>query len=304
MAETGSTQGSSIRVLFASAVGDVAVIAPFIKVDALRSLLDVIPENVRVRCVTRWLPREVAAGVSDPEILDVLEERGDFNLSLVDRLHAKLYISGDKCLVGSSNVTFAGMGEGGGDSNIEVLVETVVDDPSIVATLREISQAERPATRAMARAARRLADNLPAEAKTPVDADAPWFPGSRRPEYAFHFYSRPPNGYVGTADGLLLADLARSNVQPGLDEDEFRSTIRSLLSAIPIADVILKSNQDRTFTRADAQSYLESIPGDQFSVTDLWNAFVNWMAYFFPDLVMKQEISEIALRRAQIMVDR
>ena len=304
MAETDRTQGSRIRGLLAGAVGVVSVIAPFIKVDALRSLLDVIPENVRVRCVTRWLPREVAAGVSDPEILDVLEERGNFDLSLVDRLHAKLYISGDKCLVGSSNVTFAGMGEGGDDSNIEVLVETAVDDPSIGATLREISQAERPATRSMARAARRLADSLPAEKKTPVDDDAHWFPGSRRPEFAFHFYSQPPSGYVGTADRLLLADLARSNVQPGLGEDEFRSTIRSLLSAIPIAGVILKSKQDRTFTRADAQSYLEGIAGDRFSATDLWNAFVNWMAYFFPDLVMKQEISEIALRRAQIMVDR
>lgn len=304
MADTGSTQGRSIRVLFASAVEVVEVIAPFIKVDALRSLLDVIPESVLVRCVTRWLPREVAAGVSDPEILEVLEERGNFSLSLVERLHAKLYISGDKCLVGSSNVTFAGMGEGGDDSNIEILVETAVDDPSIVATLREISQAERPASRSMAHAVRRLADNLPAETKAAVEADMSWFPGSRRPEYAFHFYSRPPEGYVGTADGLLLADLGRSNIQPGLGEDEFRSAVRSLLSKIPIADVILRSKQDRTFTRADAQSHLESIAGDQFSVNDLWNAFVNWMAHFFPDLLMKQEISEIGLRRAQIVTDR
>ena len=234
----------------------------------------------------------------------MLEKRGNFNLSLVGRLHAKLYISGNRCLVGSSNVTFAGMGEGREDSNIEILVETVVDDPSVVATLREISQAERPATRSIALAARRLADSLPAGTKAAVEADAPWFPGSRRPEYAFHFYSRPPTGYVGTADGLLLADLARSNVQPGLSEDEFSSTIRSLLSAIPIADVILRSREDWTFTRADAQSYLESIVGGQFSVNDLWNAFVNWMAHFFPDLLMKQEISEIGLRRAQIVTDR
>lgn len=304
MAETDSTQGSRIRGLLTSAVGVVAVIAPFIKVNALRSLLDVIPDSVRVRCVTRWLPREVAAGVSDPEILDVLEKRGNFNLSLVGRLHAKLYISGGRCLVGSSNVTFAGMGEGGDDSNIEVLVETAVDDPSVVATLREILQAERPATRSMAHAVRRLADNLPAETKAAVEADTSWFPCSRRPEYAFHFYSRPPTGYVGTADALLLADLARSNIQPGLGEDEFRSAIRSLLSKISIADVILKSNQDRTFTRADTQSHLESIAGDQFSINDLWNAFVNWMAHFFPDLLMKQEISEIGLRRAQIVTDR
>ena len=30
-------------------------------------------------------------------------------------------------------------------------------------------------------------------------------------------------------------------------------------------------------------------------------AFVNWMAYFFPNRVMKQEIAEIALRRARLL---
>ena len=78
-----------------------------------RSLLDVIPTATHLHCVTRWLPQEVAAGVSDPEILDMLEERGNFTLSLVDRLHAKLYIAGERCLAGSANVTLAGLGEGG-----------------------------------------------------------------------------------------------------------------------------------------------------------------------------------------------
>ena len=66
MASNEDTQGHRIRVLFESAADGVAVIAPFIKVDALRSLLDVVPPTVSLRCVTRWLPREVAAGVSDP----------------------------------------------------------------------------------------------------------------------------------------------------------------------------------------------------------------------------------------------
>ena len=58
--------------------------------------------------MTRWLPREIAAGVSDPEILDVLEERGNFTLTLVDNLHAKIYVADENCLVGSSNVTLSG----------------------------------------------------------------------------------------------------------------------------------------------------------------------------------------------------
>ena len=297
----GDTQGARIRALFENAGGEIAVIAPFIKVDALRSLLQVIPVGPHLRCVSRWLPREIAAGVSDPEILDLLETRGNFSLSLVDRLHAKLYIAGDRCLAGSANVTLAGLGEGGDGSNIEVLVETTIDESGIAATLEAISRAERPATRIMAQMARRLADSLASSTASTVARNAPWFPGSRRPEHAYRIYAQPPSGFVGAADHVLLVDLASSNLPPGLEEREFQAAIRSLLAAIPLAEALLAASEDTTLTRADANSWLETIAGEDFSTNDLWIAFVNWMAYFFSDRVMKQEIAEIALRRARLL---
>lgn len=301
MAVGGDSQGDRIRSLFEDATGEVSIIAPFIKIDALSSLLGVIPSDTHLRCVTRWLPREIAAGVSDPEILDILEKRGNFRLLLVDRLHAKLYIAGDRCLTGSSNVTLAGLGEKENYSNIEILVEVAVNDPSIVTTLDEISQAERLATRSMAQAARRLADSLSASAASQASLEAPWFPCSRRPEYAYQFYKNPPGGYTSTADRILLVDMANANLQPGLGEDVFKTAIRSLLAAIPTAKNLLNSTEDMILTRADAYSYLETIASDDFSANDLWLAFVNWMAHFFSDQVMKQEIAEIALRRARLL---
>ena len=303
MTWASSTQGARIRDLFGSASNMVAIIAPFIRVDALETLLTVIPAGVTVRCVTRWRPREVAAGISDPEILDVLEKRGNFRISLVDRLHAKIFIAGNKCLVGSSNVTFAGFGERGEASNIEVLVETDADDPSVLATLNEISQTERPATREMAHAARRLAENLLNSGLTSSNPDAFWFPSSQRPQDAYLFHFQPPDGYLKATDKILMVDLARSNVPPGLTEEEFRAAIRSLLMMIPIADNLLSSTEDLVLTRAEAISYLETIAGQKFSTNDLWVAFVAWMAHFFPDEVMKQEISEVGLRRAQLLKD-
>ena len=300
VSDSTTTHGDRIRALFEGSVNSATVVAPFIKVNALRSLLDVIRSDTHLRCVTRWLPREIAVGVSDPEIFDMLEQRGNFSLSLVDRLHAKLYIADDRCLAGSANVTLAGLGDGG-DNNIEVLVEATIVDPGIAATLKEIAQAERPATKETAETARRLANSLSTSATSTVNLEAIWFPGSRRPEHAYRFYVQPPSGYVRASDRLLLSDVASSNLQPGLDQNEFQTAIRSLLTAIPIAAPILKSTKDTTITRADAHTYLEIIAGDKFSTSDLWLAFVNWMVYFFPERVMKQEISEIALRGARLL---
>jgi len=297
--EAGQTHGDRIRALFSGAHSEVTIIAPFIKVGALISLLEVVPPETRLRCVTRWLPREVAAGVSDPEILDVLEERGRFTLTLVDSLHAKLYIAGDDCLAGSSNVTLPGLGEAS-DGNIEVLVATTIQDPGVASTLGDIAEAERPATRTVAEATRTLANSLAQPVAEP-DNEKPWFPHSRRPEHAFRLYSRPPTGFLVEADRILLSDVAGSNVALGLEEKEFQAEIRTLLATIPLAEALLDATEDVTLTRADANSHLELLAGGDFSTNDLWLAFVNWMAYFFPDQVMKQQIAEVALRRARLL---
>ena len=300
MTPTDQTHGDRIRALFRDAEEGVAIIAPFIKVGALTSLLEVVPPTSHLRCVTRWLPREVAAGVSDPEILDILEERGNFTLTLVDHLHAKLYVSGQECLVGSANVTGAGLGEATDQANIEVLIAATVDDPGVALTLAEVSQVERPASRVLAEAARRLGDSL-LSLNNIGNAEDIWFPRSRRPERAYLLYSQLPDSYLVRADQLLLHDLAASNLPPGLDEETFQAQIRSLLSLIALAGALLDSTVDVTLTRADALSHLNLLTTGEFTTNDLWVAFVNWMAHFFPDKVMKQEISEVALRSARLL---
>ena len=86
-----------------------------------------------------------------------------------------------------------------------------------------------------------------------------------------------------------------------LEEKGFRTEIRALLATIPLVGALLDATEDVTLTRADAHSHLELLAAGDFSTNDLWLAFVNWMAYFFPDVVMKQQIAEVALRRAQLL---
>ena len=298
MTNAERTQGERIRTLFRQA-SHATIIAPFIKTDALRSLLDVIPARVPIRCVTRWLPAEVAAGVSDPEVLDLLEERGAYQLLLAERLHAKLYIADTLCLAGSANVTLSGLGETKDAGNIEILVDTALDDPAVAAALRSIENDAIPATRAMADAVRRLAEVLPETPSLP--RNAAWHPVSRHPEQAYRLYSDPPSGFLSAANRTLLADIARSNISPGLDERGFRETIREFLRAIPIAATFLNSTEDEFLTRADVSPYLETLITVHYGSQDLWAAFVHWMSYYYDDVVMRQEISEIALRRAQLL---
>lgn len=301
ISERASTQGKRIRLLFEHVEDDVTIIAPFIKMDALRSLLNVIPVSSHLRCVTRWIPREVAQGISDVQVFDALAERGNATVSLVDNLHAKMYIAGDRCLVGSANLTLAGLGERGEHSNIEVLVETDTQDLGILSTLDQIALVERIATREIAESARLLAESLSGMVTLKNQRTLPWFPGSRTPEQAFRVYSIPQTGFVSMAERILRRDVALSDIQPGLDDSQFRDAIRELLYTIPIAQKILDSADDTFLTVADAYPGLQGMIGDQFSAEDLWQSFVKWMAWFFPEKVMIQERTELTLRRAQIV---
>jgi len=301
MSDKASTQGERIRLLFERVEDEVAIVAPFIKLDALRSLLNVIPVSSHVRCVTRWIPREVAQGISDVQVFDALIERGNATVSLVDNLHAKMYIAGTRCLVGSANLTLAGLGERGEHSNIEVLVETDTHDLGIVSTLDQIALAERIVTREIAESARLLAESISGTVTSKDRGELPWFPGSRTPDQAFRVYSIPQKGFVSMAERILRSDVALSDIQPGLDHIQFRDAIRELLYAIPIAQKFLDSGDDSFLTLSDAYPGLEGVIGDQFSAEDRWQALVRWMACFFPEKVMIQERTELTLRRARIL---
>ena len=293
------SHGKQIRKLFSEAKGSVVIISPFIKVRALCSLLDVVSPDVHIRCVTRWLPEEVASGVSDPAIIYDLQERGNYALTLADNIHAKVYIADDRCLAGSANTTNRGLGDVD-DSNIEVLLETTVDHPEVISVLAKIAKAEKVASAELAEKIMALATSMP-QPGTEYTITEFWFPRSNRPENAFLFYSGSTGTHLSEVDKILICDLEKANVPQGLSEREFVFEIRSLLSEIPLADALLDVTTDITLTRADVHPQISQLTTEEFSANDLWRSFVNWMVYFFPDKVMRQEISEVALRRARLI---
>lgn len=107
--------------------GDLRVICPFIKYDALNRLLASNPKPVRV--ITRFNLRDFAAGVSDIAALRRLLDCGAAVRGIIG-LHAKMYLFGSKrTIVTSANLTKAAL-----DQNQEFGV--VSDQPEIVAACR------------------------------------------------------------------------------------------------------------------------------------------------------------------------
>src|SRR3546814_20286660 len=88
--------GDALLALLSSATEPVFLIAPFIKQDAMARLLGAIPDDIAVTCVTRWRPDEIAAGVSDLEVFDLIRARASGTLLLQPHLHAKLNRTGSQ----------------------------------------------------------------------------------------------------------------------------------------------------------------------------------------------------------------
>lgn len=292
-------QGSRIRNLFKGSRGDISIISPFIKKRALCSLLEVIPSGVYVRCVTRWIPEEIASGISDPDIIDVLENRGDYKLTLVDNLHAKLYIAENICLVGSANVTLQGLGDLD-SGNIEILVETSISDPGVRDTLSNISRVEKIATLETADKMVALASSLPPHDLN-FGGEGFWFPYSTKPEKAYDLYMHPTDVYIAETDRILLWDIERARIPYGLSVEKFKFEVCNLLEEIPLTRGLLDAKFDMIINKAEAYPYLSPLITEEYTIDDLWRSFVRWMVFFFPDKVMLQEISELGLRRARLI---
>ncbi|MDS0223456.1 phospholipase D family protein [Haloarcula sp. S1AR25-5A] len=110
-----------IEEYFSSESGDIRYIfSPFIQRDTIARVL---PEkSVDTIVITRWQRDDLRSGVSDPDVYKFCEEHG-YVLKINPYLHAKVY-SWDlnKAIVGSANLTDAGMGIGQ-ETNIEILTD-------------------------------------------------------------------------------------------------------------------------------------------------------------------------------------
>lgn len=245
--------------------GRVILVAPFVKREVLAATLSAAPTTVEnIECITRWVPEEVAAGVSDPEIIELTEEDKRLRIALCPTLHAKLYLTGERCLIGSANLTGKATGRAA-SPNIEVLVEAPSAHPEIVRVLTEIEARAVEATPHMAALVKSQAELLREQHPTPSDqpreaAHRSWYPVTRRPDALYPYYCGRAQ-FGRSVEAAIVRDLALLGVPAGLSETEFSDLIESRLREIPALQTLVAGDR---LTNVELQQALQ----EQIGMTD------------------------------------
>ncbi len=284
-----------VCALLAGAKTSVVIVAPFIKAATLRHLFEVIPHHVPASVFTRWRVDEVAAGVSDPKIVDLAESRDRTQVWLCDVLHAKLYmVDGTRALLGSANVTAAGLGLAR-RPNLELLHAAeppVATGALFVAELRALS---RPATRTEAEAVMAAADEL--NAKTLTDSASPsdaqdasadvarnWFPQFRSPDRLYSL-ANDHEWILGAAVGdAALVDLLALGIDASKGEAAFDDAVRERLRGAPVVialDRLLAEPQRFGALTEWLRSHLPEASREERQAAG--QTLIRWLTYFEPE---------------------
>ena len=266
----------------AVAVGEteVVLVAPYIKSDALRRVLGLIPRDARLVCVSRWRATDLLAGVSDVDCRRMITERdGEFRLHA--SLHAKYYRFGSVILIGSANLTGAGLGLTR-NHNLEVLCQPGLDfngsafERAVLDESRVVSDAEFAhwsGLRPLIDAAEQTGFHIHQADYAPYD----WQPKTREPEHLWRAY-RGESDLIPSAEerNRALSDLQDLCLPPGLERSEFSRWIATSLLGSAFTSRVLslwKNDWDSARALLAAEWGMEAAESSRAKETaELWLA--------------------------------
>ena len=294
--------GAELSNLCAEANREVLLVAPFIKASVLERLLNQISSDVSLKCITRWFPEEIVAGVSDLEVWSLIQNRPNSSLWLRPDLHAKYYRADNRCLAGSANLTNKALGWSD-CPNLELLVTLPADEPTVQAFEAELLKACIPVTEdlfeQMSLAVQLLAEQAHNAIATSykveiseeitainncVSVDA-WLPNLRNPEDLYIAYCGQTKKLSTASKIAALTDLRSLPVIPNLPPKVFRAYIGTLLLQKPIiqkVDSFVKTPQ-RFGAVKNLLNSLPCVANPHFNAERAWQTLMRWLLYFLPN---------------------
>lgn len=275
--------GSALMELAAASQREFVMCAPFAKEHVVAKVLSVVPAGVRVWLFTRWRPDEVAAGVSDTQVLSVVRSRGG-DVYLYDRLHAKYYRNEHGVLLGSANLTGTALGWNR-NPNLELLVTSTYD--AIDAVERILHESCTVATYQLAREVDEIAALLPAVARdVPAvkHAGEPdiWIPSLRMPSDLYRAYQYGAGSLAARSGGAAAEDLSVLDLPPGLDREQFETLVAHRLRNQPVF-ISIENHLSEPRRFGEMRQLLSRIAGiDRKEAEESWQTTMRWMFEFLP----------------------
>lgn len=269
--------------LASSSRRELVLCAPFAKEAVVAQLLSGVPDDVQLVLFTRWRPDEVAAGVSDTQVLDVLESRGG-KVYLHDRLHAKFYRNESRVLLGSANLTATALGWSP-SSNLELLVDSVRSEIDWLEA--ELLTSGVAATRELAAEVEAVAELLAPDVAVPhgVVTQVPprvWVPSLRMPADLYVAYSRGAGTLTSRSAIAAVSDLEVLDLPFGLDRFQFERLVghrilrHQLFQAV---DEFVAEPRRFGEVRRFISEYLDL---DRDSADATWQTLMRWLLEFLP----------------------
>jgi hypothetical protein len=239
--------GGRLLDLTSVAESSVVLVAPFIKAEPLKRVLDTVSPGVPVHCFTRWRPEELVSGISDIDIWPLLRDRGA-SLRLRYDLHAKVFCNEAYCLVGSANLTATALGWTQ-PSNLEMLVSVPKTDELISEFFRKLSQESEEVNDALYFAMKeviaaypvvRPVRHIPAAADSDSEIAA-WRPRCRAPDNRnlYRTYQKRSDMVSTTTYEDAAWDLMILGVPDGIpSEDLFLRHVSTIFRLSPIVALV------------------------------------------------------------------
>lgn len=272
------------------------LVAPFVKAETLKRIVDVLAPSVSLVCLTRWRLEELAAGVSDLECWDLISARDGGHLLLLANLHAKYFRFDDVAYLGSANLTMTALGWSP-RSNAEALIEFHVSELDLTGAFEqalfqgavEVTLELAEEFRAMLTTYSMLSQNAQStplqdhavRGDSSLPATPSWFPRSRSPEYLYEAYVGVNDAMSESGLAAARADLLDLDLPIGLGRPAFVSLVRSRLAVTPI---VLRLDQFLTVRRRFGE--IRFLLAEQLGVrdaTDHWQRLMRWLLMFMPE---------------------
>jgi len=298
--EVSDGAGHMLEALVADANESVLIVAPFIKVKALRRSISRLSEGVPLEVFTRWRPDEICVGVSDLEVWDEIVARPGSCLHLCNRLHAKLYRTESRCLVGSANVTGAALGWTS-PPNLELLLEVPATDPRLIAFERKLRESSVVVDAEMYARMAELVRRYEAVAPLVIDAEEPepcgdadedtgsashletWLPSLRQPDDLFVAYSGDSASLTSSSRLAALSDIRALSLPVGLNLKAFSQAVAIAMLQMPgvkLVDDFLDSPQR---FGAVVNLLRDRYDLNREDAVRAWQALMRWLLLFEPD---------------------